>query len=489
VRPRDNQRLSLIRIRNRFSSHPKQACLRTSCPLDPRWVLDSIHRRQLDEWGEDSGLGLDMPKLGDIGEGSSTRLPVRRLPWLTNACPFVAGGVYLLAGDPGVGKTTIALQIALDLASQRNKVLYLANEQSPGDLKTTTNRVREGLKLSAAESAVADDYIEVEPLARLEDLEIWRDHVFLPDGRYADLKCLVVDSVQGGGLSPTARKGYLVLDRFTNAAKHHKVTSILIAHVTKTGTIAGPKDLEHQVDVVLHFKKAFKLRPLFVPKNRFGPAILDPIPLMMGPGGLYAPPHSKPVGTTITAVDFSGPMRVGVQARVQLPKYGEKPGLSAPYLPKEKLGLLLDCLSALPDVDASELTYQIACYLPGSNAYDSGLDLAVVMAILASYLQRDVPEGTGFYGEVDLHGNIISPVAGTEGKLPQATNLSDTQDAEEVSETREFLDQVHTLKRVVVPPNAFKGLTKWNGLVRPGFELAPAASVQEAVTMTWPDLK
>ena len=431
---------------------------------------------------------LPMPKLGDITHSENTRLPLSKIPWLEDGVGIVAGGIYLLAGDPGVGKTTIAIEVALALAAQRNKILYLTNEQSPSDLKATTDRIKSGMKLTPSESAVADDYFHVVPIARLEDLDIYRDHAFLPDGEYSDLKCLVIDSVQGGGLSPTARRGYNVLERFVMAAKAHKVSSILIAHVTKAGAIAGPKDLEHQVDVVLQFKKAFKLRPLFVPKNRYGAARLDPIPLLMGEGGLFTPPHMKPTGTTIQAVDFSEMMKVGVQARVQLPKWGERPGLKAPYLPKEKLRLLLDGISALPDVDASELTYQIACYVPGDNSYSSGLDLAVVMAILSSYLQRDVPDGMAFYGEVDLHGNVLSPLDGAEATVyknwSKPSKPDEDEDDDGVSALDTFLDRIKTVHEVVVPKDAEKGLKHWKGVP----ELKSVGNILDAVGVSWPDL-
>lgn len=429
-----------------------------------------------------------MPKLGDIPDDSTATLPLRGMEWFRSAVKLCEGGSYLLAGEPGVGKTTIAMQLAVDLSSQGIEVLYLTNEQSESELKATADRVIHGLPDASAVKAAVYSHLELAKLSQLEYLDAFRDDMFLPEGRWARTKCLVLDSVQGGGLAPTARKAYQVLERFLQATKHHKMASILIAHVTKGGDIAGPKDLQFAVDVVLQFRRAFKLRPLFIPKNRYGPARLDPIPLMMNEGGLYSPPHTKPVGTTIPAVDFSEFSRVGVQARVTLPKWGERAGLNAPYLPKDKLRLLIDCISALPDVDASELTYQIACYLPGNNAYSSGLDLAVIMAILGSYLQRDIPDGTGFYGEVDLHSNVLSPIDGREATLAKNPKSNEGAESEDTDPMTEFLERISTLKRVLVPPDSLKGLVKWKGLSGSSPKLAPVATVTEAVQQTWPDL-
>ncbi len=429
-----------------------------------------------------------MPKLGDIPEDSTATLPLKGMEWFRNAVRLCEGGSYLLAGEPGVGKTTIAMQLAVDLSSQGFEVLYLTNEQSESELKTTADRIIADLPGASAIKEAVYSHLELAKLSQLEYLDAFRDDIFLPEGRWAHTKCLVLDSVQGGGLAPSARKAYHVLERFLQATKHHKIASILIAHVTKGGEIAGPKDLQFAVDVVLQFRRAFKLRPLFIPKNRYGPARFDPIPLMMREGGLYSPPQAKPVGTTIPAVDFSELSRVGVQARVTIPKWGERAGLNAPYLPKEKLRLLIDCISALPEVDASELTYQIACYLPGNNAYSSGLDLAVIMAILASYLQRDVPDGTGFYGEVDLHGNVLSPIDGGEARLAKSPKPSEEDDTDDSDPMATFLERIETLKRILVPPDSVKGLAKWKGLGGGSPKLVTAATVTEAVGQSWPDL-
>lgn len=437
-----------------------------------------------------------MPRLGDIADDSRSRLSLPTMPWLANAVELVAGGVYLLAGEPGVGKTTIAVQMALDLAAQRKHVLYLTNEQSPADLKATAGRILGGMGLATATTAVVGDYVEIEPLARLEDLEVWRDHVFLPDARWSQTQFLVLDSVQGGGLSPGARKGYVVLERFVNAAKAHKIASVLIAHVTKQGAIAGPKDLEHQVDVVLQFKKAFRLRPLFIPKNRFGPARLDPIPLGMNDRGLFMPPQAKPTGASVPALDFGNLEFAQVQARVQLPRWGEKPGIRAPYLPHEKMSMLVGCLANIPDVDASELAYQIQCLVPGGKAYSFALDLSVVMAILSSYLQRDVPTGAGFYGEVDLHGNVRSPEERTEGEIWKSLQKRMRDEAQEPDEdnrtvtkaVEEFRRKMGSLSRLLCPKDAAKGLRAWTSGQPQATEIVPVGDIQEAVKTTWPEL-
>jgi DNA repair protein RadA/Sms len=430
-----------------------------------------------------------VPKLDDIAEETVPELPLQAMEWLGRSVKFHTGGVYLLSGDPGVGKTTIAMQLALDLAAQGLKVLYLTNEQSASDLLGTARRIMAGSDAWANARQTAGANLEIEHLARLEDLEVWRDHVFLPGARWSETKCIVLDSVQGGGLSPTARRGYGILEKFVMAAKAHKITSLLIAHVTKAGAIAGPKDLEHQVDVVLQFKKAFKLRPLFVPKNRYGPAQLDPIPLAMGDSGLYKPALATPTGTSILAVDFGDLLVAPAQAKVQIPRWGEKPGIRAPYLPKEKLRQLVSCLSDLPDVDASELTYQISCLMPGKASYTFGFDVAVVMAILSSYLQRDVPVGTGYYGEVDLHGNVRSPIDGKENEVYEEYSDAEDEEAEEdQKELVAFTGRLKNLKCLIVPTDSQNGLAAWISLPPDSPKIVPVGDIRGSVVATWPDI-
>ena len=429
-----------------------------------------------------------VPKLGDIADEPRDELPLRTMQWLGESVKFQRGGVYLLSGEPGVGKTTIAMQLALDLAGQGLKVLYLTNEQSASDLLGTARRIMNGRGGWANDRQTAEGNLEVEHIARLEDLEVWRDHIFIPGGRWSETKCLVLDSVQGGGLSPTARRGYGILERFVMAAKAHKITSLLITHVTKAGAIAGPKDLEHQVDVVMQFKKAFKLRPLFVPKNRYGPAQLDPIPMAMGDSGLHKPALATPIGTSILAVDFGDLIVAPAQAKVQVPKWGEKPGIRAPYLPREKLRQLVNCLSDLPDVDASELTYQISCLMPGNAGYTFGFDLAIVMSILSSYLQLDVPECMGFYGEVDLHGNVRSPIDGKENEVYAEYSGAEEEEREDQEELEAFAGRLKHLKSLIVPNDSQEGIAAWINLPPDSPKIVHVGDIRGSVATTWPDI-
>lgn len=352
-----------------------------------------------------------MPKLGDIQEARIEYLSLPSMSWLQEIAGIRKGGIYLLAGEPGIGKTTLAIQIFGDLALQGSKVLYLTNEQTQFDLLSVAKRVLgdEG----ELPNMVKENFL-IEHLVRIEDLEFWHHHLFLPHQPYSNVSAIAIDSVQGGGTASTARSSYRKLYSFTYAAKNHGITSFLIGHVTKDGKIAGPKDLEHEVDAIIHLRRAFKLRPLFVPKNRYGPARLDPVTLTMDKKGRLVPsPHATPSNVIVHTVGYDYELRsptiTEVQANVLIPKYGERPKLRAPYLPSERLKQLLTVLSQLPDIDISNLTFEVNCYVKGGRGYHIGFDLPIAVGIVASYLRENIPANSIFSGEVDLTGRIRSP--------------------------------------------------------------------------------
>jgi DNA repair protein RadA/Sms len=189
--------------------------------------------------------------------------------------------------------------------------------------------------------------------------------------------------------------------------------TILIGHVTKRGEIAGPRDLEHNVDCVLYLRNAFRLRLLFVPKNRFGPARLDPLVLMMDARGrLVESPHARASSCAVYGYGGVGDDLAEGQASVTLPRYGSRPAFNAPFLPGKKVKQLLSVLNSLDGVDLSNYSYEINCYVPRRQSYRVELDLPLALALLSSYIQRPVPGGALFVGELDLSRTIRPPESG-----------------------------------------------------------------------------
>lgn len=236
------------------------------------------------------------------------------------------------------------------------------------------------------------------------------NHRILPiDCEYHDCNIIVIDSLQVGGLSTGAGKPYKSLLDFIDTAKRTGLTCLFINHVTKSGGIAGPKALEHAVDCIIYICKALRLRPLFIPKNRYGPALLDPLILEMEQNGLTESPHTKAEASTVLGYTGIGGEFAEAQASVSIPKYGFRSGLSAPFLPGKKIQQLLRVLSTLKVIDVVDLSYDVSCYIPGRHGYFSVLDLPIIVALLSSYLHQKVDNDILFVGEVDLTKQIKPP--------------------------------------------------------------------------------
>lgn len=353
-----------------------------------------------------------MPKLDDITSKGPDHVEVPSLPWLTRAIEpgFIRGGVYLLAGEPGIGKTTLAIQVLGDLAKRDIQGLYLTTEQGLGDIKRAVQRIHGGSDGSLPK-AIRENFFFDDTIEDIDSLPRFLARRVLTEGEeYHGVQALVVDSVQGRGLSSAATQKYRALYEFAENAKAQGLLTLLIGHVTKKGQIAGPKDLEHNVDCVLYIRRAFRLRPFFVPKNRFGPAVLDPLVLIMDDRGrLTESPHRTARGTAVYGYAGIGDDLAEGQASVSLPRYGSRPELNAPFLPGKKVKQLLSVLSTLKDVDLSDLSYEINCYVPRQQRYREELDLPIALALLSSYLQRPVPPKSVFIGELDLTRRIRPP--------------------------------------------------------------------------------
>jgi len=351
-----------------------------------------------------------MPKIGDIEDKGKKGLDISRLPWLKKAInsDLIKGGIYLLAGEPGIGKTTLALQILGDLSRQGVKVLYIPTEQSLSDVKRVTSRIY-GLTPKGVQSSISEN-LYLDTIDDLSMLPWLLKHRILPsESEYHGCEVVAIDSLQGAGLSTGVGEKYNALLDFADTAKGTGITCLFINHVTKSGEIAGPKALEHTVDCIVYIRRALRLRPLFVPKNRFGPATLDPIVLIMEEQGLKESPYVVAEASTVLGYSGVGEEFAEAQASVTIPRYGSRPGLSAPFLPGKKIQQLLKVLGTLKDIDVVDLSYDVSCYIPGRHGYASVLDLPIIIALLSSYLHQKVDNQTLFVGEVDLTKQVRPP--------------------------------------------------------------------------------
>ncbi|MES0874073.1 DNA repair protein RadA [Sinimarinibacterium thermocellulolyticum] len=328
---------------------------------------------------------------------------------------IVAGGVCLLGGDPGIGKSTLLLQV-LSALQGRASTLYVTGEESLAQVHLRAQR----LGLTNLDVPVLAETSVEQILAQLAQLK--------PD-------FVVIDSVQTlytealdsapGSVSQLRESAA----RLVRHAKLHRTAIVLVGHVTKDGAIAGPRVLEHMVDTVLYFEHdaGSRYRIVRAIKNRFGAvnelgvfAMTDTGLKEVGnPSALFLSRHGDPVpGSVITVVrQGSRPLLVEVQALVDRSLVGA-PRRVTLGLENNRLNMLLAVLHrhggiALGDQDV------FANVVGGMRIQETAADLPLLLAVLSSFRSRPWPCDTVVFGEVGLAGEV-RPVAGGEERLAEA---------------------------------------------------------------------
>lgn len=344
--------------------------------------------------------------------------PLTTLPWLDEPLNggLRPGAAYLFAGAPGSNKTTLLAQMLTTLAAQRVPALVVLTEQSRDDLDVLFERINpqlgEPLARRMRECLAAEMLDDVATLPTL----IRRR---LPE-RYPRTQLIVVDSIQGSGLAATATRTYQQIFEFVDEARVRGITTCLISHVTKRGAIAGPKSLEHKVDVALILRKAMGYRQLFVAKNRFGPEVVEPLLLQVSQTGLAPSPHAAEALSSAVGYAGDGDELLEIQTAVSLPRLGGRGELNCPFLPAKRVRQLLGTVSGIPGIDISDLSYSIDAYIPNRRGYTPMADLPVALAMVSAYLRLPLPTDTLFAGQLDLRRVVRPPSAAYLGALAAA---------------------------------------------------------------------
>jgi len=333
---------------------------------------------------------------------------------------LVPGSVVLLAGEPGVGKSTLLLEVA---AKSPGRVLYVTGEESAGQVR-----------LRAERTGVVNDELF---LAAESDLGAILGHI---DELRPDL--LVVDSIQTmstsevdgtpGGVTQTRA----VTVALTGLAKERGLPVVLVGHVTKDGNIAGPRVLEHLVDVVLSFEgdKHSTLRMVRGVKNRFGPAdevgcfeLRDSgIVGMPDPSGLFLERFGGPPvpGTAVTVVmDGRRPLPAELQALVT-GKDIPSPRRAVSGLDNARVAMLLAVLEKRGGVKLHDAEVYAAT-VGGMRVVEPAADLALALAIASAKRDVALPADVVVLGEIGLAGEVRR-VTGLERRLAEAARLGFT---------------------------------------------------------------
>ncbi len=315
----------------------------------------------------------------------------------------VPGAVLLLAGEPGVGKSTLLLEVAARWARSGRRTLYVSGEESAAQVR-----------LRAERTGALDDNLY---LAAETDLGALLTHI-----DQVEPSLLIVDSVQTigssdidgvpGGVTQVREVAAAVIGR----AKTANIATLLVGHVTKDGTVAGPRVLEHLVDVVLQFEgdRTTRLRLLRAVKNRFGPVdeigcfdlVDEGIAEVPDPTGLFISRHDTAVAGTAITVTMEG--RRPLLAEVQALTVGTtfpSPRRNSSGLDSSRVSMALAVLTKHCEIDLSKSDIYTAS-VGGAKLTEPSVDLAVAMAVASTAANIVVPTDLVVIGEVGLAGEV-----------------------------------------------------------------------------------
>ncbi|MDO5628062.1 MAG: DNA repair protein RadA [Mobilicoccus sp.] len=337
---------------------------------------------------------------------------------------LVAGAVALVTGEPGIGKSTLLLDVAARAARLGRRVLYITGEESAAQVRLRAERIgalTDGLYL-AAETDLAT------VLAHVERLEP---------------QLLVLDSVQTiasteiDGSAGNVSQVREVAAALIAAAKRRDMSTLLVGHVTKDGNIAGPRVLEHLVDVVVQFEgdRHTRLRLVRAVKNRYGPTdevgcfdlgekgiigLADPSGLFLSSRDLVVP------GTSVTVtLEGRRPLVCEVQSLLTKAGGGGSPRRTTGGLDNSRVAMVLAVLEKHVKLPVGACD----CYVStvgGVRLAEPAADLAVALAMASSMADKPLPRSTVVIGEVGLAGEV-RPTAGVARRLAEAGRLGFSQ--------------------------------------------------------------
>ena len=314
---------------------------------------------------------------------------------------FMPGSFVLLGGEPGVGKSTLTLQIAK--SNKDLKILYCAGEESAGQIKQRAERLG----------------------VHSDNLYIYTDTIInnvIDEARKLNPDLLIVDSIQtvyrtelssmAGSIQQVKECAALL----QQVAKKQNITTLVIGHVTKEGDIAGPRVLEHMVDTVMQFEgdNNNTYRILRSIKNRFGPAqevgvfemVETGLKDVLNPSKLFLSDYNSKVSgnAVVCTIEGSRPLLIEVQALVTNSNYGV-PQRTSNGFDQRRLSLLLAVLEKRGGYQFSgqDVYLNVA---GGMKLNDTAGDLAVISALVSSLLDKTLPADTVFLGEVGLGAEI-----------------------------------------------------------------------------------
>ncbi len=334
---------------------------------------------------------------------------------------LVPGSAILMGGDPGIGKSTLLLQAAAKVALSGGSAVYISGEEAAGQVRLRAER----LGLAQAPIALASATSVRDILTTLGQME--PPALLVIDS----IQTMHSDQIEGApGTVSQVRASAFELIRY---AKENTVALVLVGHVTKDGSIAGPRVLEHMVDVVMSFEgeRSHQYRILRSIKNRFGPVDEIGVFAMEGqglaevgnPSMLFLSGREAPIAgsAVFPAIEGTRPVLIEVQALIVRLQSGATPRRAVVGWDSGRLAMLLAVLEARCGLNFSSAEV----YLNVAGGYrlaDPAADLAVAAALVSALADKPLPRDAVWFGEVSLAGEI-RPVAHSSIRLREAAKL------------------------------------------------------------------
>lgn len=368
-----------------------------------------------------SGASLTPKKLSEIDLTQTIRIPTGFAEMDTVlGGGIVPGSVTLIAGDPGVGKSTLLLQVCINIAKLKKKVLYISGEESLEQIKMRASRITDMTQLDSLL------FLSLSNTDSIPDIVI----SMKPDIVIID-SIQTMESAEAGGLSGSVGQVRYATSVFIRTAKTHKIPHILVGHVTKEGMVAGPMLLSHMVDAVLFLEgeKFTRVKILRSLKNRFGP--VDEVGVfIMEEKGMQEVTNPEQVfltakkdttsGSVLVAVmEGTRPFLIEIQALVVYSKF-PMPRRVVSGIDSKRVELLLAVLQKhcrLP-VETMDVFVNIA---GGMRIDDPAADLGICLAVYSSLKNKSLADVVGI-AEVGLLGELRK-VMNIEKRIKEAKKL------------------------------------------------------------------
>ncbi|MEY4560231.1 MAG: repair protein RadA [Actinomycetota bacterium] len=324
---------------------------------------------------------------------------------------LVPGAAILLSGEPGVGKSTLLLEVASRLAKQGKKVLYVSAEESASQVKLRaqrTNALSDNLYLAA----------ETDLATVLGQVEAIKPELFIVDS----VQTVASSDIDGvAGMPAQVRE---VAANLIRTAKQNGIPLLLVGHVTKDGSIAGPRTLEHLVDVVCHFEgdRQTSLRFVRTLKNRFGPTdevgcfelTGEGIVEVPDPSSLFVSGSQNPVSGTCITVTVEGKRALiaEIQALV-VHSSAPQPRRVTNGVDSSRVAMILAVLERRAGISVSDKDVYVST-VGGMKITEPAADLAIAIAIASAVKDKPVANQIAAFGEISLAGEIRGVTNGAQ---------------------------------------------------------------------------